>query len=444
MHKVIFTLITCIISAIDGPAQTSPPLPVWASRYESIRPSENVFIVAKNGRMGVVDRKGDPLTKLVYDTIFNFREGIAIVGQGHREVNQFGKTLSDYKYGYLTKTGRLIVPIKYEHIENFSEGLGYVLPSLHEDFWFDKQGKVAILLGDLVLGGSFQGAMAYVEVAHLHIGFKLKEDVYNPFDVRGNYIDHTGRLLVPWKYDTIAPYQPGYLRPVRKNGKWGLLDSLANVAVPLQYDDIDTDNSFFWLHLRRVGIGKHYGFINPKTGQLVVPLRYEATLPSKRPVLWVRQNNKWGIINRQQNTVISPRYNDASSFDEHGISIIKKDSLYGLVNVQGRELTPIQYELIMPFQEDRAVVKRGGRLGFITVDGREIIPTVYDEVSQFASEQAFAKRWGLFITLDQNGHWLRWKLQTQTLLWVLTIIAISIGARWWIRYRSGNVPIPEV
>jgi WG containing repeat len=96
--------------------------PAWATKYETVRRSENVFIVGKNGKMGIVSVTGIPITKLAYDSIYKFHEGIAVVGRGHREVNQFGKVLADFKYGYLNKAGRLIVPMKYADISLFNEG----------------------------------------------------------------------------------------------------------------------------------------------------------------------------------------------------------------------------------------------------------------------------------------------------------------------------------
>lgn len=232
---------------------------------------------------------------------------MTIVGKGKREVNQFGKVLSDFKHGYINQKGKLIIPIKYDLVDDFSEGLAHVKPSLWEDVWFDKTGKVIIHSSDFPRAESFRGNMAYVVVAHVHKGFGLDNDYdrkHNPFDVRGNYIDHQGRLLVPWKYDTIAPYYSGYSRPVRKKGKWGFVDSSASLVVAMQYDDVDEDSTFFWQHLRRVGVGEQFGFINPKNGQLVVPIHYEDSKPSQSAFVWVRKQGKWGCLTERGKLVI--------------------------------------------------------------------------------------------------------------------------------------------
>ena len=260
--RFLFTAIICPLSLSAVFAQKSTPIPAWASRYETVRPLEDVFIVSKGGKMGVVSANGASLTKLAYDTIYNFSEGMAIVGRGHREVNQFGKVLADFKYGYLNKAGRLVVPIMYEELENFNEGVGYAfLSSLPDHRWYDKKGNIELSFGHLGHAEGLKGGTSYVWIAHIGFLESWNSKQNNPFDVRGNYIDRKGRLLIPGKYDIIAPYFPGYLRPVRKNGKWGSLDSVANVAIALQYDDIDTDSAFFWQNLRRVGIAGKYEFM---------------------------------------------------------------------------------------------------------------------------------------------------------------------------------------
>lgn len=446
MNRLTFFLCLYLFLIPSCQAQTQLVLPTWASQYESVRPSEDVFIVLKNRKMGTVNQQGIPLAQVIYDTIFDFREGIAIVGQGHRAVNPFGKVLSDFKYGYLTKAGRLVVPMQYERIDDFSEGFG-LINTTHQYIYFNKQGKPVLRIQQAYDSRPFKGNLAYEEVPGNGFWLAPYNDGRNNgnhsqlYDINGktiygNYIDRSGRLLIPRKYDTIAPYQPGYLRPVCKNGKWGFLDSLAQIAVPLQYDDIDTDSSFFWQNLRRVGQGNRFGFLNPQTGQLVVPIRFEATQPSQRPVLWVRQRNRWGLIDNQQQPIIQPRYEGVTPFDAQGLSIVQQDSFFGLVDTQGKVLIPLMYERILAFQEDRAVVGRNGKFGFITTDGYEMIPTVYDQVSPFSNGQAFAKRWGLFITLDKAGHWVGWKFQTSTLKWISAILAILIGTGWWIRRRG--------
>jgi hypothetical protein len=447
--RFLFTAIVCLLSVPAAFAQKTVPLPAWASRYETVRPSEDVFIVSKSGKMGVVSANGSSLTKLAYDTIYNFSEGMAVVGRGHREVNQFGKVLADFKYGYLNKAGRLVMPMKYKYVEDFSEGLGLIVGGgWHPGYrYFDKNGKPTLWPNPVYYCDRFHGNMAFVEVpkqgtwiapyndgrdngSHTQLYDIHGETIY------GNYIDRKGRLLIPWKYDTIAPYFPGYLRPVRKNGKWGFLDSLANVAIALQYDDVDADSAFFWQKLRRVGIAGRYGFMNPQTGQLAVPLQYQDSKPSQSGLVWVRQGRRWGCLNNAGKVSIPFRYDDARPF-ENGLSVVQMADKQGLINTTGEIIAPIEYDTILTFQENRVVVRRGDLFGFLDATGHEIIPTQYERVSEFKNGKAFATRWGLFLTLNPAGEWVTVKLQPMTLkILVGVLVCLFVAGLVWWRYRQ--------
>ncbi len=444
----------CLLIAPAVFAQKPAPMPAWASRYETVRPTENVFIVGKGGKMGVVSANGSSLTKLAYDTIYNFSEGMAVVGRGHREVNQFGKVLADFKYGYLNKAGRLVVPMKYQFVESFSEGWGVIELAAGWDwnFWyryFDKNGK-CVLAPRVGYGDQFHGNIAYVQVLKQGMWMPPYNDgrdnhghtqMYNVDgdNIYGNYIDRKGRLLIPWKYDTIAPYFPGYLRPVRKNGKWGFLDSVANVAIALQYDDIDADSAFFWQTLRRVGIDGRYGFMNPRTGSLAVPLAYQDSKPSQSGLVWVKQAGRWGCLNSAGQVIIPFRYTDARPF-EQGRAVVQVADKQGLINTSGRVLARIEYDTILAFQENRAIVRRGALFGFLDETGSEIIPAEYDRVSAFSNGRAFATRRGLFITLNPAGEWVTVKLQPMTLkILIGALVCLFVAGLVWWRYRARAV-----
>lgn len=115
----LFTATVCLLGFPAILAQKPAPVPAWANRYETVRPSENVFIVSKGGKIGVVSATGASLTKLAYDTIYNFSEGMAVVGRGHRAVNQFGEVLADFKTA---------LP---HHNRATSDGQCYRLPETH-------------------------------------------------------------------------------------------------------------------------------------------------------------------------------------------------------------------------------------------------------------------------------------------------------------------------
>jgi hypothetical protein len=116
------------------------------------------------------------------------------------------------KYGYIDKTGKEVIPCKYDNAENFSEGLAIVM--LNDKYGFiDKTGKeVTPLKYDNA--GRFSEGLALVRL----------NDKYG-------YIDKTGKEVTPL-YDEIRNFSEGLAR-VRLNGKYGYIDKTGKEVIPL-------------------------------------------------------------------------------------------------------------------------------------------------------------------------------------------------------------------
>ena len=107
----------------------------------------------------------------------SFREGLA-------PVELFG-LYDNGKWGFIDKEGKEVIPIKYDWVENFSEGLA----------------PVKLLNG------------------------------------KWGYIDKEGKVVIPIKYDDAWPFREG-LALVKLNGKWSYIDKEGKVVIPIKYEDV--------------------------------------------------------------------------------------------------------------------------------------------------------------------------------------------------------------
>ena len=80
----------------------------WKNEYY-----EGLERVSLNGKLGFIDKTGKEVIPIKYDDAWNFLEGLAMVKL-------------DKKYGFIDKTGKEVIPIKYDYAEGFSEGLAQV------------------------------------------------------------------------------------------------------------------------------------------------------------------------------------------------------------------------------------------------------------------------------------------------------------------------------
>ena len=112
------------------------------------------------------------------------------------------------KWGFIDKSGREVVPCKYDFVTPFSEGLAVVY--LNDKFGIiDKSGReVAPCRYDWV--SAFNEGLAKVKL-----------------NGKYGYIDKKGREVVPCKYDLVFSFRKG-LAAVKLNGKYGFIDKNGN------------------------------------------------------------------------------------------------------------------------------------------------------------------------------------------------------------------------
>ena len=140
---VMFFIAICISSC------KSEPIP------EPIQELER-FICEENGKWGLLNiETNEIIIDCKYDVIGSFYEGLAVVG-----LVEFAGT----KYGFIDKTGKVVIPIIYNDISHFREGLARVQIGEDDKFGFiDKTGNVVIPL-IYYRADSFEDGKAYVRL----------------------------------------------------------------------------------------------------------------------------------------------------------------------------------------------------------------------------------------------------------------------------------------
>ena len=128
------------------------------------------------------------------------------------------------KWGYVDKTGKMVIPPQFDWGGKFSEGLAVVKWGKNVGY-IDKTGKM-VISPQFDGGGSFNEGLAAV---------KLKE--------KWGFIDKTGKLAIPLQFDWAAgPWVTGTwgfsdgLAPVQQGKKWGFIDKNGKMVIPPRYN----------------------------------------------------------------------------------------------------------------------------------------------------------------------------------------------------------------
>ncbi|MDR0325080.1 MAG: WG repeat-containing protein [Oscillospiraceae bacterium] len=257
----------------------------------------------------------------MYDNVDNFSDGMAAVAVGDRA--------SGYKWGFVDKTGKEVVPCKYDEASAFHEGMAAV---------------------------------------------KL--------DGKWGYIDKTGKEVIPLIYENASAFSES-LAPVRLDGKWGYVDKSGNEVIPLKYYSAQS----FSEDLAMIGVDINYSGYIDTSGNEVIPPIYIYTQAFFEGLAAVATGNllksSWGFVDKTGKEVVPPKYDSIRSFSE-GLAAVQFDGKWGFVDKTGKEVIPFKYDFAYSFIEGMASVVIDDKYGFIDKTGKEVIPPIYAQAQSFS------------------------------------------------------------
>ena len=144
----------------------------------------------------------------------------------------------DGKFGYISKSGEMIIPPQFDRALYFSEGLARVAIDEKHGF-IDKTGKIVIPLQFDWAYSSSEG-LAPVKVGDKH-----------------GYIDKTGQVVIQPQFDNVESFHDGFA-PVQLGEKWGYIDEAGKYIAKPQFDKVWS----FSGGIAPVTVGNRHGYID--------------------------------------------------------------------------------------------------------------------------------------------------------------------------------------
>ncbi len=121
-----------------------------------------------------------------------------------------------------------------------------------------------------------------------------------------------------------------------------------------------------------------------RNGKIIVQPQFdEAFSFAESGLAKVRQNGKYGFINKQGEIVIQPQFDDAGSFRESRL-IPAQRGKYGYIGKSGNIKIPFIYDDVWDFSDGLAKVRKNGKYGFIDKSGDTKIKFIYDSAQRFS------------------------------------------------------------
>lgn len=245
-------------------------------------------------------------------------------------------------------------------------------------------------------------------------------------------IDGNNKIIIPFEYSNIGKfYNVGAYNMawVEQDGKYGIYNIDGTVIQPwdiekayvmnensgttyLTFDDFP-DPSTPYIHIVVNGMT---GVLSGKTYKTVIPCKYGYISPVINERAFYKANNKWGIMDIQNNSIQDAIYDKikinnnllSEAFTPNGTF---QDNMYvfigdkqGMIDKNGKAFIPVKYDSLGVFSENMIVAKCGNLYGYINSNGEECIPLKYSHADDFSEGLAAVKNEkGKYMFIDASG-----------------------------------------
>lgn len=268
-----------------------------------------------------------------------------------------GEVCLNGRWGFVDETGREVIPLKYDKVDGFYEGNGRVCLN---NLW----GKV----------------------------------------------DRNGREIIAPKYDVIYAFgSSNKVNQVILNGKYGLIDSLGREIIIPKYDYISGLNTYVdsgQPNVAEVSLNRLHGLIDENGRELIAP-KYQDVYEQSyyNGEVSFKENDKWGYADRNGRVIVQPKYDGyvGIKFGARDYAKVESGGKYGLINRNGRELTPFIYDNIEILNDNIAKVEQNGKHGIVDRYGDVVITPKYDEMEDaWLDMNLFVKKDGKYGIVDKG------------------------------------------
>lgn len=330
-------LAAALLCAAAAPAKDCPLPTVLPTQYSDLRSigiydaekyaaalDSQWLAVSKGDKTGFVSTDGKRIIEPVYEQIHDYwQDGVIAVKK-------------DGKWGFIDREGREVIAPQFAAFWSIQDGMAVMSSDEHQepDQLIDLSGKALPLP---------EGVDGIVNVGEGMVGVKIGDQY--------GYANTAGELVIAAKYDYVSAFYQG---------------------------------------LAEVGIDNLSGIID-KSGREVIPLRYPNIMRSQDGYFVVEDvQAKMAVFNQQGGQVLPAEYALISEYDTShdvftlfvdGATVAMKEVYWGLIDEQGKEILPFEYERLSLLDNGWLIAGKDGKTGVIDRQGKVIIPFKYESLS---------------------------------------------------------------
>ena len=161
-----------------------------------------------------------------------------------------------------------------------------------------------------------------------------------------------------------------------------------------------------------------FGVKNEKDETVIEPQYEKIIIPNEHRAVFVCLNGEEKKILNNENKEIFTNYDDVEPIQlsnlteekyERNVLIYKSDDKYGLINMTGKRILDAKYDEIysLGFKEGEIVVKENEKYGLVDSRGNTIIKNIYDSIESdeyYSQADGYNKSGYIVCTITNDGY----------------------------------------
>lgn len=260
-------------------------------RYQDRNWKRDKFVIVKDDKFGFLNTNLKVLVPPIYQTSKEYPH----YPPEHFVIDEQNiKVLKDGKYGLISEEGQVLIDFGFDDIKFIHDNMYIGL------IYKDETELNKININDDWDGG-YQIKTCFIFDQNFHLINKLEDFDYILYYGIKNFV-------------------------VSKNGKFGIVNHLGEIIVPLDYDNLIPEAGHY-----RVSKNNKIGILNAK-GKVVISPEYES-IEFYGEAIYVTLDSLIGVYNREYKLIAKPQF-ESKTWDWGKYILIRKNGQRGFVNHQ--------------------------------------------------------------------------------------------------------------
>lgn len=292
---------------------------------------------------------------------------------------------NNYKYGIINAKGEIVIACQY----TWASGINFL--KLGND---NALGVYDSLLNLIVPHNYYQ-----IYFDHTNHIYATKKDSLDSYKL--GVFNHKGEQIIPFEYDgnKNIDYSSNLNYFMKKDGKFGMIDTLNTIVVPFEYDyffkvadatiryenGVQVFKNKYYLVQKVIANKKLYGIIDDK-GKTIIPIEYDEIFTSlfDDKFFMCRKLNNYGLVNFENKPILPFEY-EAFYAIKDNYAVVRKNNKFQLVFIPTKAHTIFENMTLPEFFNGKTLVTINdakNKLGFMDITGKVLIETKYDDMRE--------------------------------------------------------------